>query len=67
MIRNGWTRKLAQLEKENRQLRAVATNLVGDIAGLKGREGEDLERAIRSGNSWSSVLRARKLLGKDKV
>jgi len=66
-MQNEWTKKLEQLEKENQQLRAVATNLVDDIAGLKRREGEDLERALRSCNSWFSVLRARKLLGKDKV
>ena len=49
------------------KLVAVIENLVDDIAGLKGREGEDRDRAILSCNSWFSVLRARSLLGKDKV
>ena len=66
-MENGWTKELERLKKENRQFRSVVTNLVDDIAGLKNRRPEDLQTAAMTGNSWFSVIRARRLLGKDVV
>jgi len=66
-MKNQWTEKLEQLEREKESLKYCIAGLVDDIAALKNRKGEDLLRAVQSGNSWFNVLRARDLLGKERI